>query len=398
MDGSNRNAAGDTPTMSPQPADLWVDDQDWIEGDIPRRPWIAPGYALRKALTVIVGPPGGMKSSLSLAWAVSLALGKPHGRFDPQTTAPVVIYNVEDDENEQRRRLSAVLRQFDAMPADIKGRVIRTGPKKVGTLVIRTDDGIVAETTAFANLKKVVTDNNARLVIIDPLVELHNVDENDNTAIRAVLAELRAFAVAEDVAIIVMHHTRKGAAANAGDPEIGRGASAIIGAARVILTLGPMTEDDAKAFGLPTDRKARSNYVRLDDGKANYSGVDDAAWFEKILYTLDNGEMVPAAVPWQPPSAKMASLEDLAALARAIENGHPSGEPWSPKLSGEGRAIRPLLEEHGFVGAAAQKAVMAKLATEYSVVEAKFKTRVSRNKVIGLRIGCKPDAEWLNDA
>ena len=398
MDGSNRNAAGDTPTMSPQPADLWVDDQDWIEGDIPRRPWIAPGYALRKALTVIVGPPGGMKSSLSLAWAVSLALGKPHGRFDPQTTAPVVIYNVEDDENEQRRRLSAVLRQFDAMPADIKGRVIRTGPKKVGTLVVRTDDGIVAETTAFANLKRIVTENKARLVIIDPLVELHNVDENDNTAIRAVLAELRAFAVAEDVAIIVMHHTRKGAAANAGDPEIGRGASAIIGAARVILTLGPMTEDDAKSFGLPTDRKARSNYVRLDDGKANYSGVDDAAWFEKILYTLDNGETVPAAVPWQPPSAKMASLEDLAALARAIENGHPSGEPWSPKLSGEGRAIRPLLEEHGFVGAAAQKAVMAKLAADYSVVEAKFKTRVSRNKVIGLRIGCKPDAEWLNDA
>ena len=398
MDGSNRNAAGDTPTMSPQPADLWVDDQDWIEGDIPRRPWIAPGYALRKALTVIVGPPGGMKSSLSLAWAVSLALGKPHGRFDPQTTAPVVIYNVEDDENEQRRRLSAVLRQFDAMPADIKGRVIRTGPKKVGTLVVRTDDGIVAETTAFANLKRIVTENKARLVIIDPLVELHNVDENDNTAIRAVLAELRAFAVAEDVAIIVMHHTRKGAAANAGDPEIGRGASAIIGAARVILTLGPMTEDDAKSFGLPTDRKARSNYVRLDDGKANYSGVDDAAWFEKILYTLDNGEMVPAAVPWQPPSAKMASLEDLAALARAIENGHPSGEPWSPKLSGEGRAIRPLLEEHGFVGAAAQKTVMAKLAADYSVVEAKFKTRVSRNKVIGLRIGCKPDAEWLNDA
>ena len=125
---------------------------------------------------------------------------------------------------------------------------------------------------------------------------------------------------------------------------------------------------------------------------------DDAAWFEKILYTLDNGEMVPAAVPWNPPSAKMASLEDLAALAGAIENGHPSGEPWSPKLSGEGRAIRPLLEEHGFVGAAAQKAVMAKLATEYSVVEAKFKTRVSRNKVIGLRIGCKPDADWLNDA
>jgi hypothetical protein len=31
---------------------LWVDDGDWEEAHLPPRPWIAPGYALRGAVTL----------------------------------------------------------------------------------------------------------------------------------------------------------------------------------------------------------------------------------------------------------------------------------------------------------------------------------------------------------
>jgi len=62
-----------------------------------------------------------------------------------------------------------------------------------------------------------------------------------------------------------------------------------------------MSEEDARSFGLPENRKARSRYARLDDAKQNYAGIDDAQWIEKVVCVLANGESVPAAVPWKTP-------------------------------------------------------------------------------------------------
>jgi hypothetical protein len=70
---------------------------------------------------------------------------------------------------------------------------------------------------------------------------------------------------------------------------------------------------------------------------------------------LDNGGAVPAAVPWTPPAAKVATQADLAALATAIEKASPSGEPWSPNLSAEPRSVRRLLNERGLTVTAAQR-------------------------------------------
>jgi hypothetical protein len=38
-------------------APLWIDDDAWTEEDIPQRPWVAQGYALRGAVTIVTGPP-----------------------------------------------------------------------------------------------------------------------------------------------------------------------------------------------------------------------------------------------------------------------------------------------------------------------------------------------------
>jgi hypothetical protein len=338
-----------------------------------------------------------MKSSLTLAFAVAGALGAEFGpHFHPCTATRVVIYNVEDDRDEQRRRLSATLRYFPGFrPADIRNKVVRVGPTDIGTLFDRGSDGKIRRTKAMDALVELIEADDERpgILFVDPLAELHNVEENDNNALRMVVAEFRKLAVAYNMAVVILHHTRKGAGQAAGDPDAARGASSIIGAVRVAATLTGMTEADAEAFGMPTSPEARSHFVRLDDAKSNYAPLRSARWFEKIAYPLDNGEEVAAAVPWTPPTAKVASLADLTALAVAIEHGSPCGLPWARKLDQGERSVRGLLIEHGFVTKEAQETTLARLEADHGVIVGEYK-KPNRQYAFGLRIGDKPTAAW----
>jgi hypothetical protein len=298
---ANRAAEKPNGSNSDAGSAIWVDADEWLEVDLPCRPWVAPGYALRGAVTVLAGPPSAMKSSLTLAWAAAIALNKSHSDFRPTAPGICVVYNVEDDQVEQRRRLSAVLRQFGALPCDISGKVIRVGPTGVGMLFTRNSEtGIIVNAPAMDELRQLIEDHHPDVLIADPLAELHTAEENDNTALRAIIAAFRSLAAEFNIAVILLHHTRKGAAI-AGDPDSARGASAIIGGARIVLTLTTMSEEDAEAFGIPKGRQSRAQYVRLDDAKQNYTAIGDAQWYTKALYNLDNGEVVVAALPWTPP-------------------------------------------------------------------------------------------------
>src|SRR5271163_4518734 len=164
-------------------AAIWVDDDTWDESSLPRRPWIAPGFALRGAVTVIAGPPSAMKSSLMLAWACAVVLGRPHGRFRPPEPGTVIDYNVEDDATEQRRRLSAVLRQFDTTPGALAGKLVRVGPSGIGTLFAREPDtGDVLPTPAMTRLRALIAERLPAILVADPFAELQDAEENDNTA------------------------------------------------------------------------------------------------------------------------------------------------------------------------------------------------------------------------
>ncbi len=357
---------------------------------------IAPGYALRGAVTLVCGAPSAMKSTLMLGWACAIALGRDYGAVRPTAAAPVIIYNVEDDQNEQRRRLSAVLRQFGAQPRDIKGKVVRTGPQTIGTLLTRDDQGRIQLTAAMDRLEQLVAERQPAMLVVDPLAELHTADENDNTALRAVIAGFRDLANRHNIAVVVLHHTRKGSSMSPGDPDIARGASAVIGAVRVAVTLTGMSEDDAKTFSLPTDPKSRSHYVRLDDAKSNYGAIREAQWFEKMSYLLDNGEVVPAAVPWTPPAAKIATQTDLAALVAGIERGAPNGEPWSATLGSYDRSVRVLLDQQGFKTREAQQKALERLMAECPVEKATYRRQAgNRAEAVGLRVGDKPHAKWV---
>ena len=290
--------------VTPKPrAGLWVDDGDDLD-DIPTRPWLVPGVILRGSVTLLSGQGAGGKSSYVVGLTTSIAAGIQYGKASPIRAMRGVNYNTEDDRDEQRRRYAAFL-QATSIDRQALRSVLRVGPDGVGVLFNRDpDSGEVTPTTAMEDLRKLITEQEVDYVVVDPLAELHTAEENDNTAMRSILAAFRQLAKELNIGVVILHHDRKGVGI-AGDVDRMRGASALQGAARIVLTLTRMTEEEAEALGIP--KEERSSFIRIDNAKANYTPLGDVAWYQLQGQTIPNGEQVAAALPWTPPD-RIAAL------------------------------------------------------------------------------------------
>ena len=339
---------------------LIVQSAGWQENAIPQRPWIATGYFMRGAVTLLAGPGSAGKSMLCVAWGCGLATDKPVHRMTPRAAFKVGAYNVEDDQDEQLRRISAALRSLDLTPADIAGRLFRISPRDIGTLIIQDQQtGRFSFTRAWAALEDLIMAAGLDILFLDPLAELHTSEENDNTALRAVVAKLRELARRHNIAVVLIHHTRKGAIA--GDPDSIRGASAIVGAVRVALTVATMTDAEADRMAVPAE--SRRDLFRVDGAKMNYAPPLDAEWFQRQPYDLDNGETVAAAIAWEP-ETRTPDASDLRGFAHQVSLGADDGHPWAAKMSSHATSIRTLCNRCGIKGEKAERIALDYLRRE----------------------------------
>lgn len=324
---------------------IWIDGGAWDEAAIPKRPWIAPSYLMRNAVSCLSGQGSGGKSSLVVAWTVYLALGEPVGEFRPARPCVVVNYNVEDDEQEQQRRYSAALKAVGKSPSDIAGKVIRCGPRSIGTLFERDNStGRIAPTKAMEALESLLMETNADVLVCDPLAELHNAEENDNTAMRSVIAAFRGMAQLLGIAILILHHDRKGNNAP-GDMDRLRGASAITGAVRVLLTLTSMSQEECDKMGV--DPAERRRHFRIDGAKSNYALAQEAEWWRLAGYELGNGETVAACRPWSPPGAMDGlSMAQCVSILGFIDKGI-GGCPYGSNGKGKRELMDAILAQFG---------------------------------------------------
>jgi hypothetical protein len=325
---------------------LWVDEDEPDPAAIPPRPWIVPGYLMRGSVSVLSGQGAGGKSSLVVAWSIALADGKPLGAFHPRDAFKVINYNVEDDQDEQRRRYAAAAIARRMPLSTMAGRIIRCGPHDVGTLFERDpNNGRIFPTPAMDELEKLAKNHLVDVLICDPLAELHNAEENDNTAMRAVIAAFRAMAKRLGIAILILHHDRKGNSAP-GDMDRMRGASAVGGAVRVALTLSTMSQEEADRLSIPPE--SRRAHFRIDGAKSNYAPSQDAEWWRLAGYEIANGETVAACLPWVPPSPfDGLSMADCVAAIDAIHAGTKDGYAWATaKQAGDDWAGRVLTNSH----------------------------------------------------
>ncbi|MEH2480156.1 hypothetical protein V1282_003513 [Nitrobacteraceae bacterium AZCC 2146] len=167
----------------------------------------------------------------------------------------------------------------------------------------------VAEPAVQAIIEQMIA-NEIDVLIIDPFVSTHEVDENANSKIQQVAAQFVRIANATNAAVELVHHVNKSVGDGKGEvtADSGRGASALKDKARSVRTINGMSSDEADKAGIPQEE--RFDYFKLGIGKANLarrSGYSD--WRKTESVYLKNsphwtvpGDYVGVVTKWEWPS------------------------------------------------------------------------------------------------
>jgi RecA-family ATPase len=163
--------------------------------------WLIEGLWTDQAVGIVGGEPKSGKSFLALELAVAVASGAPClRRFRPAQTGRVLLFAAEDAVLLVRRRLEGIAHAAGVAFAPLDIYVITTPS-------LRLD---VAEDRH--RLQATVAALRPTLLVLDPFVRLHRIDENAAAEVAPLLAYLRQLQREFATAVALVHHARKGAA------------------------------------------------------------------------------------------------------------------------------------------------------------------------------------------
>jgi AAA domain len=168
--------------------------------EAPELRWLVTQLWSQHAVGIVGGEPKCCKSFLALDLAVAVAGGVPClRRFAVPDPGRVLLYAAEDAHPIVRRRLEGIAIAAGVDLRDLDIQVI-TAP----TLRLDLPTDRVALQQAVARLQP-------RLLILDPFVRLHRIDENASGEVAPLLAYLRELQRRYALAVLVVHHAKKGA-------------------------------------------------------------------------------------------------------------------------------------------------------------------------------------------
>ena len=166
----------------------------------PELRWLITDLWTQGAVGIVGGEPKCCKSLLALDLAVAVAAGVPClRRFAVPDPGRVLLYAAEDAHPIVRRRLEGIAAAAGVNLRDLNIQVIT-----VPTLRLDLD-------ADRASLQETVARLQPRLLILDPFVRLHRIDENASGEVAPLLAYLRELQRQHSLAVLVVHHAKKGA-------------------------------------------------------------------------------------------------------------------------------------------------------------------------------------------
>jgi hypothetical protein len=165
------------------------------------RNWLIENLWLSETVGFLGAPPKHFKTWLALEMAVCVATGSPClGAFAVPEPGPVLLYAAEDSAATIRQRLQSLTAHHQVDFERLPLWVITADTLRLD----RPDDS--------SRLEATVAQYQPRLMILDPLIRLHQQDENASGPMAALLGFFRSLQRKSRTAIALTHHSRKGPA------------------------------------------------------------------------------------------------------------------------------------------------------------------------------------------
>jgi hypothetical protein len=166
--------------------------------------WLVEGLWGTRSVGVIGGAPKCSKTWLGLDMALSVATGTAClGKYAVPEPGPVLVYLAEDALPVVRERVEGMARHRGLDLTRVEVHVITTPVLRLDRDPDRT------------RLLQTAARIQPRLLLLDPLVRLHGIDENNAGEVAALLAYFRSLQRELDLSVLLVHHTRKNAGAGA---------------------------------------------------------------------------------------------------------------------------------------------------------------------------------------
>ena len=194
----------------------------------PPEPIIDNGILLDGTILIIVGPAKSKKTFLTQNLALSIAMGNDFAGFKITKPKKVLYYLAEGGYFPNRERLRKMAENIS--PDNTENFLIDFPPYM-----------LINHKENYDEICKTIKELDAEVVIFDPLIRFHDVDENSATGMSEVLGIIRQLIEKLGISVILVHHTGKV------QSKGGRGSSVIIGEYDSCITI----------------HKEQDNYIRL---------------------------------------------------------------------------------------------------------------------------------------
>jgi len=329
--------------IGPAPVEVKVSASPYVWRDptkIPRLPWVYGRWLLRDTVTAVVAPGGVGKTTLLAGMALAMATGR--SLLDKATwegPKRVWIWNLEDDMDQLSRAIQSAALRYGISEQDIAGHLFVDSAMEGSELctAVEVDGQFKLLQPLYDAIVNELTLHGIDVLIVDPFVSSHEVEENANSKIDKIVKAWGRVAKAAHCAVVLVHHTSK---AGAGEVTVlsARGAKSLTDACRATLVLNRMEVEQADRLGIDHDERRR--YFSVQDDKHNRAPAEKADWYRLASVDLGNGaegrpgDNIGVAEPWCPPDPFDSLTTDhlyrvQLAVAEGSYKAHHSADEWA---------------------------------------------------------------------
>jgi len=260
------------------------------------RPWLMDRLLMLEKVSMIAAAGSAGKSTLALSIAIFGALGLDFGTFKTHRPFNSVIFNGEDDIEEMSRRLQAICATYNFDYQEVRKHLYLLSYEEIELKLVTTAGRVPVKNDAVVQyLNELCAHESVGLLVLDPLVDVHDCDEGDSTQMNKVMAVAQGVAKTSCTSVLIMHHSTKSGGerqeGRIGNADIFRGSSSIINKCRAAFTLMDASQDDTEQYDIQDSE--RHAWVRMDDAKMNLTLKSrDPIWFKKVGTRITSGDIV----------------------------------------------------------------------------------------------------------